>query len=133
MSTNLKAAIEKIANGVIEEKNMARKVFAKLTKVNPPTFKLYDNLEVSGAFVITPKYRVFTANDIGKDFVLEEDLGGQRYFYCYEAANVGENGIPYRWTGSIPKCDLVGNCSCGHEVHIYSGVLNEIVHKEGLD
>ena len=133
MSTNLKAAIEKIANGVIEEKNMARKVFAKLTKVNPPTFKLYDNLEVSSAFVITPKYRVFTANDIGKDFVLEEDLGGQRYFYCYEAANVGENGIPYRWTGTIPSCDLVGNCSCGHEVHIYSGVLNEIVHKEGLD
>lgn len=133
MSSNLKNAIEKIASGVIDEKNMARKVFAKLTKVNPPTFRLYDNLEVSGAFVITPKYRVFTERDIGKDFVLEEDFGGQRYFYCYEAANVGENGIAYRWTGLIPMCDIVGSCSCGHEVHVRSGIIGEIIHEEGLD
>lgn len=132
MSSNLKAVIEKIANGVIDEKNMARKVFAKLTKISPPTFKLYDgDLEVSGDFVVTPKYRVFTTKDIGKDFVLEEDLGGQRYFYCYEAANVGQNGIEYSFKGRIDSCRLIGKCPHG-EVEVTSGVINDMTHEEGL-
>lgn len=131
--SDFKEIIETIANDVIDSRGMARKVHATLTNNNPPTFKITDKLEVKGAFVITPKYRVFTAKDIGKSFVLQEDQGGQQYIYCYEAAPVGSNGVPYRWTGSIPSCDLVGKCSCGHEVHIYSGILNEIIHKEGLD
>lgn len=132
MSSNLKTVIEKIAGGVIDEKNMARKVFAKLIKTSPPTFKLYDgDLEVSGAFVVTPKYRVFTTKDIGRDFVLEEDLGGQRYFYCYEAAEVGQNGVEYSFKGRIDKCKLIGKYPHG-DVEVTSGIIYDITHEEGI-
>ena len=66
MANNLKGAIEKIASDVVGEMTMAKLVNAKLIKASPPTFKLYDDLIISDSFVITPKYRVFTAKDIGK-------------------------------------------------------------------
>lgn len=130
---NFKGVIENIVNNVVDSKNMSRKVHATLTACDPPTFRVGKDLEVKGDFVITPKYRVFTSKDVGKSFVLQEDFGGQQYIYCYEAAPTGKNGVPYSWCGSIPSCDLVGKCSCGHEVHIFSGVLGHVIHKEGLD
>lgn len=132
MSSNLKSLIERIAGDVVTERGMSKKVHAKLVKVSPPTFRLYDNLEISGAFVITPKYRVFTEDDIGHDFIFEEDYSGQQFIYCYEAAPTGENGVAYKWQGKISACNLIGKCPHG-EVIVTHGTIEEATHERGIN
>lgn len=131
MANNLKGAIEKIASDVVGEMTMAKLVNAKLIKTDPPTFKLYDDLIISDSFVITPKYRVFTDKDIGKEFVLQENYGGQEYIYCYEAAGRGQNGTEYSFKGRINKCKLIGTCPHG-EVEVTHGIIYDMTHEEGI-
>lgn len=131
MANNLKGAIEKIASDVVGEMTMTKLVNAKLIKTDPPTFKLYDDLIISDSFVITPKYRVFTAKDIGKEFVLQENYGGQEYIYCYEAAGRGQNGVEYSFKGRIDKCKLIGKCPTG-DVEVTSGIIYDMTHEEGI-
>lgn len=125
----LKRIIEQISQGVVNNMTFTKKVHATLISVEPLQFQL-DNLILDGSFLITPKYRVFRQDEIGHKFVFQEDNDGQQFIYCYEAAEPGQNGVPYRWTGSV-ICNLTGTCPDG-TVTVTGGELTTVTHERGL-
>lgn len=126
-----KQLIEDIAKGVINHDTFAKVVFAKLKSVNPLKFELSDKIEIFGDCLISPKYRVFREDEIGNDFVFQEDHEGQRFIYLYEAAAPGQNGIEYQWKGRIDECRLIGTCPHG-EVVVTHGTIEKAVHERGV-
>lgn len=101
---------------------------ATLTSLNPLTFQITSKLKVSGHFIVTPKYRVFTEEDIGKDFVFFKDLGGQTYYYAYEPQTPqGANGESYHFKGKV-TCNLTGTCPEG-TVTITGGTIEDLEHE----
>lgn len=127
----LKRVIEEIAKGVNENSVFTRKVHATLISVSPLKFQLSEKIFIYGANCITPKYRVFRQDEIGKSFVFQEDAEGQQFIYCYEAtANPGENGEPYQWKGRIDQCELHGTCPDGAVV-VTGGTITMATHESG--
>ncbi|MDY3119150.1 MAG: hypothetical protein SOW18_06405 [Peptoniphilus sp.] len=128
----LKRAIEEIAKGVNENMVFTRKVHGTLVSVSPLKFQLSEKIFIYGANCITPKYRVFREDEIGKSFVFQEDAEGQQFIYCYEAtAKPGENGVPYRWKGTIDSCSLHGTCPHGAVV-VTGGTIDSATHERGI-
>lgn len=125
-----KRLIEEIARGVVDNNVYAKKVHAKLESISPLSFRLNDKISLYGDFLITPKYRVFREDEIGNEFVFQEDDKGQQYIYLYEAAPRGENGIEYKWKGRIDEANLIGKCPHG-EVVVTHGTIEVGVHERG--
>lgn len=128
--SDLKKVIEEIAGGVVKSHIFAKKVHATLVSVSPLQFQLTDKITIAESFLISPKYRIFREDEIGKSFVFQEDYDGQQYIYLYECAPQGENGVPYKWTGSL-KCNLKGTCPDG-DVVVTEGELIEVIHERGI-
>ena len=130
---DLKRVIEEISMGVINNRTFSECVIAKLKSVKPLVFYINEKLELSLDYgnLTTPKYRVFRKDEIGKSFIFQKNKDGQQYIYLYECAPQGENGIPYKWTGSL-KCNLKGTCPDG-DVVVTEGELIEVIHERGLD
>lgn len=129
-SLKLKRAIEEIIKSSMEGMTFTKKVHATLISVAPLKFRVTDKIFIYGGNCITPKYRVFTGADIGKEFVFQEDAEGQQFIYCYEATDkAGENGIPYSWSGSI-ECNLTGTCPDG-SVTVTGGTITKCTHIKG--
>lgn len=127
----LKQVIEEIARGVVNNQVYTRKIHAKLISINPLKFQLSEKIFIYGANCITPKYRVFTQEDIGKSFVFQEDMEGQQFIYCYEPTDKpGENGVPYQWSGKIDSCTLIGTCPDG-SVTVTGGEIHLATHERG--
>ena len=97
--------LKRIAQQVAKEVSLGQEhtaiAYGTLDKINPPTF-IFEGLDpLDKESIITPKYKVFTPEDIGKKYVFMKNIGGQTYFYMYEAAPQGENGVEYKWKGRI--------------------------------
>lgn len=128
-----------IMNKLIEDydKRSARSeiTYCELISINPVTFvpKNEDqkNLKIKEEFLVVPKYRVFIEDDIGKNFVLSRNAGGQTYFYLYEASSPqGSNGEPYNFVGDHffvegnVTCSLSGPCTCGGTATVTGGTIS---------
>lgn len=145
-AVQLKKAIEKIARQVYDSQSPTKKVHATLVSVNPLKFQINDKLFIYGDILISPRFRVFREDEIGRSFVFQEDEMGQQYIYCYEATKKrGENGIPYHYEGTHHfengqvQCTLYGTCSCGGTTTVthgtiekYTGEVVDQMHKQGL-
>lgn len=114
-------------------------IYAKLTSINPITFipETKDGEEkkivIQEDFLVIPKYRVFTEEEIGNKFVLQKNFRGQTYFYLYEASSPqGSNGVEYKWSGRIDACNLIGTCPHG-EVVVTHGSIEKAVHEKGVE
>ncbi len=116
-------------------------IYAKLTSINPVTFIPEDREGEEGLkkiiikedFLVIPKYRVFTEEEIGNKFVLQKNFRGQTYFYLYEASEPqGQNGLEYKWKGRIEKCELIGTCPHGSVV-VTHGKIEKGVHEKGIE
>lgn len=125
-----KKTIEKIAQDVYNSKSPTKKVHARLISTSPLKFQLSEKVFIFGTILISPKYRVFTEKDIGKSFVFQEDQDGQQYIYLYEAAEPGQNGEPYEWSGEIVTANLIGTCPDG-AVTVTHGTIDLAIHKKG--
>lgn len=127
----LRRVIEEIAKNVVGNQVFAKKVHATLVSVSPLEFKLSDKISIKGSKCITPRYRVFRADEIGRTFVFQEDHEGQQYIYQYEATKTpGENGEPYKFSGEI-KCTIHGTCPDG-AVTVTHGTIEELTHIRGV-
>lgn len=129
----LKQIIEKIAKGVVDRSAPSRKVHARLVSVSPLKFRVDDKIDIYGQFLISPKYHVFTDEDIGTEYVFLQDYSGQQFIFLYEAAPQGENGIPYTFTGELIDGELKGKTASGEAVTITEGTFNKMKHSKGVD
>ena len=126
----LKGVIQEIAVNVIQGGSLTSLTYAELVSIEPLVFKENAKLTISGVHLITPRYRAFTEDDIGKKFAFMKNAGGQDYFYLYEAAPKGHNGVPYSWSGEIEECELIGTCPTG-EVKVTHGKITLATHERG--
>lgn len=126
----LKGVIQEIAVNVIQGGSLTSLTYAELVSIEPLVFKENAKLKIQGVHLITPQYRVFTEDDIGKKFVFMKNTGGQDYFYLYEAAPKGHNGVPYKWLGEIEECELIGTCPTGPVV-VTHGKITLARHERG--
>lgn len=119
----LKEVVEEIASGVMNRATGTRKVHARLVSVEPLKFQLTDKLFIFGSALISPRFRVFRPDEIGKGFVFQEDAGGQQFIYLYEAAEPGKNGEEYRYesTHEITKDTIIGYVDSANQVHVSPG------------
>lgn len=119
--------LRKISQGQIDGTSPGGFTRATLTSLSPLTFQVTSKLKLSGRFIVTPKYRVFTADDIGKEFVFFRDHGGQTYYYAYEPQTPqGANGEPYHFKGRV-TCNLTGTCPTG-TVTVTGGTIEDLEH-----
>ena len=134
--------MDKVAGKKINKDVQGGMTRASLKSLSPLTFTITEQLEIYGQMIVLPKYRVFTAKDIGKSFVFFKNQGGQTYYYLYEASQPqGSNGIPYHFTGkmrgTISGANLIGTCPDGGVV-VTQGSLGNVEiewqeHTEGVD
>lgn len=138
----LKQAIAEIAKDYTSSLSFSDIFHARLTSLDPLTFKRDDDLELYGKFLVVPKYRKFTQEEIGNYFVFQSNHENQVHYYMYEASSPqGSNGIDYHWEGKnksyIDSCELHGKCSCGHDVIVTHGQIHEetiqdCIHDRGI-
>lgn len=121
--SRLKEVVEEIAQGVMNRATGTRKVHARLVSVSPLKFQLTDKIYLFGSALITPRFRVFRTDEIGRGFVFQEDAGGQQYIYLYEAAEQGENGEEYRYesTHEFTEDTIIGYVDGSNLVHVSPG------------
>lgn len=120
--------IKQISKGVIDGEVMGGFTRATLISLSPLTFQVTAQLKIYGSFLVTPKYRIFTEKDIGKEFVFFKDLGGQTYYYAYEPQSPqGANGEEYVFSGEM-ECTLRGQCPTG-EVVVTGGEIKRLTHR----
>lgn len=124
----LKRVIKKSAEGVLNGSVPAETTYLELISIEPLRFRRESGLIIESAFIVTPKHKVFIDDDIGRKFVFQKNAGGQTYFYSYEPAPQGENGVPYEWEGHIVKCNLIGTCPDGTVV-VTHGTIEHAVHE----
>lgn len=125
----LQALMRQVSIDTIEGQVMGTMTRATLVSLSPLTFQVTSKIKISGRFLVTPKYRLFVEDDLGKDFVFYKDQGGQTYYYCYEPTqNPGENGSPYHFEGKF-KGALHGMSSDGTAVTVTEGVIDDITHE----
>lgn len=128
---DLKELIDIIIDKKINSKMFANISYAKLVSLSPLNFKLESNPDpdIKEEFLVVPKYKVFTEDDIGKNFVLISNDGGQTFFYLYEASSPqGSNGIPYHFEGTF-NGRLIGTCPDG-QVVVTSGEIYDLEHRK---
>lgn len=125
----MKRHISKLVSSGIKGADLTSIAYGELIKINPPTFQ-FEHLPdpLDNEFIITPNYKVFVDEDIGKKYVFMKNAGGQTYFYLYEAAPQGENGVEYKWQGRIDECNLIGECPDGAVV-VTHGTIELAVHE----
>lgn len=130
----LMETIKKISQEMIDGNVPGGYTRAKLTQIEPELiFKITDKIEVRGQFIVTPKFKVFRQEDIGKDYVFFKDYGGQTYYYAYEPnPEQGKNGISYFWEGSI-QCEINGIDSLGGACVVTEGYIHKIEHKKQVE
>lgn len=131
----LKELIASISKNVSDDLVPSQITYAELLEIEPELkFQIDAKLPLKAPFIVTPKYRVFTVEDIGKKFVFLKNLGGQTYFYLYEMAEQGTNGVPYKFTGSLKGTftgKLTGTCT-DTKATITSGVIDNIEIEQGI-
>lgn len=127
---NLKELIDQIIDRKMNNRLYSNIIYAKLKTLTPLTFiPESDDFELKGDFLVVPRYKVFTEDDIGRKFVFAGNDGGQTYFYLYEASQPqGSNGEPYKWRGEIVSCKLKGTCPDG-EVTVTNGTIELAIHE----
>lgn len=123
-----KKLIMKIVADVIKGTAPSGATRATLIGINPLEFRVNAQLFLKGQFLVVPKYQVFTAEDIGKEYVFLKDHTGQTYYWMYEPSTPqGSNGIPYSFSGDI-ICNLTGTCPDG-SVTVTGGTIEKLTHK----
>lgn len=128
-ANKLKEAIKMIASDVQNGSVPGGYTRAKLINISPLEFELTSKLKLYGQFLVTPRFKVFRPEDIGKEYVFFKDHGGQTYYYAYEPVNPqGSNGEPYFFEGDI-ECEIHGSCSHGPVV-VTSGKIFKIEHRK---
>ena len=131
---SLKDLIEQIIDNKMEARQPMSIGYYTLKSLSPLCFfpKGNPQIEIKESFLVVPKHRVFTGKDLGKDFVMASNDGGQTCFYLYEPSRPqGSNGIPYKFKGDI-KCNLTGTCPDG-PVTVTGGTIEVCTHKEAVD
>lgn len=141
---NLKKAVTKIAANYCETLKIPTIVHAKLEKLEPLTFKRDDDIELKEEFLVVPKYRKFTTEEIGHYFVFQSNSEGQVWYYLYEASSPqGSNGVDYYFDGTHKlkgniTCEIHGTCPHGAvvvtsgTVELFEGDIIEIKHDKGI-
>lgn len=143
--TKLKKIMTKITADYIGTLKSATIIHAKLEKLEPLTFKRDDDIELKEEWLVVPKYRKFTEEEIGHYFVFQSNQEGQVWYYLYEASSPqGSNGVDYYFDGTHKlkgkvKCNLKGNCSDGSTtlvtegtIELFEGEIIEIKHDKGI-
>lgn len=133
--TDLYKVLKDIAENQQSKITFSEIIYATLISINPVTFKREDNTKIiiKEEYLVVPKYRVFTAEEIGHKFVLQKNFRGQTYFYLYEASYPqGSNGVEYHYKGRIDECELYGTCPHG-KVVVTHGTIEKGVHEKGVD
>ncbi|MBL7575513.1 hypothetical protein SAMN00017477_1017 [Peptoniphilus asaccharolyticus DSM 20463] len=141
----LKNVISKIAADYISTLTFSNLVHAKLESLEPLTFKRDDDVELKEEFLVVPRYRKFTEEEVGHYFVFQSNQEGQVWYYMYEASSPqGSNGEDYYFDGTHKlkgnvKCKLKGNCSDGSTtlvtegtIELFEGEIIEIKHDKGI-
>ena len=140
----LKKAMTRIAADYVGTLKTATIVHSKLEKLEPLTFKRDDDIELKEEFLVVPKYRKFTNEEIGHYFVFQSNAEGQVWYYLYEASSPqGSNGVDYYFDGTHKlkgnvKCTLYGTCPDGAVVvtngtiELFEGDIIEIKHDKGI-
>lgn len=140
----LKKIMTKIAADYSSTLKTATIVHAKLISLYPLTFKRDDDIELKEEWLVVPKYRKFTAEEIGHYFVFQSNAEGQVWYYLYEASSPqGSNGVDYYFDGTHKlkgnvTCTLHGTCPDGDVVvtngtiELFEGEIIEIKHDKGI-
>lgn len=144
-ANKLKEVISNIAADYVSSLTFSSIVHAKLEKLVPLTFKRDDDVELKEKWLVVPKYRKFTEEEIGHSFVFQSNQEGQVWYYLYEASSPqGSNGVDYYFDGTHKlkgrvKCNLKGNCSDGSTtlvtegtIELFEGEIIEIKHDKGI-
>lgn len=106
---------------------------AKLVSLDPLKFVRDDGIEMYENFLVVPKYRQFTDEEIGHLFVFAGNHEMQVFYYLYESSYPqGSNGKPYHWQGVLEQATLHGKCSCGHDVTVTHGEIIDCIHDVGI-
>lgn len=120
---------EAIADGIKSAK-VSELTYLELISLDPLIFMKDSKTEIKSQFIVTPKYYVFTEDDLNKKFVFQRNHGGQTFYFLYEPAKNGKNGEPYKWSGKIEKCKLKGTSPSG-EVTVTEGTIELAIHERG--
>lgn len=129
----LKTVMSRVARDYVDTINFAGLVHAELISLDPLIFRLDNNIELRQEWLVVPKYRRFTEEEIGHLFVFACNHGGQVYYYLYEASYPqGSNGRPYHWEGYLEEATLYGTCSCGGTVVVTHGDIIDCRHDDGI-
>lgn len=95
---NLLHTLKELIENTISSKSFSKVITAKLISLEPLVFSyLNGKIKMKGNNLITPAHRVFTNEDINKNFCFLENEGGQEYFYLYKMAEKGKNGTLYEY------------------------------------
>lgn len=138
----LKQVIAEIAKDYNGSLSFSDVFHAQLVSLDPLTFIRDDNIVLVEKFLVVPKYRKFTEEEIGNYFVFQSNHENQVHYYQYEASSPqGSNGVDYHWKGKnesyIDSCRLIGTCSCGGTVivthgKIFEETIEDCVHDCGI-
>ena len=119
--------IKQISNDIVVGSVPGGCTRATLVSLDPLTFQVTSQLKLYGQFLTTPKHKVFREEDIGRKYVFWKDSGGQTYYYLYEAATQGQNGVPYNFRGTF-EGKLHGTCPDG-AVTVTHGTIDKLTHE----
>lgn len=127
----LKETIKQLVDDVIDGRVAGGCTRATLVSLSPLKFQITPKLEIYGQFLVSPRFKKFRKEDIGKEYVFFKDFTGQTYYWMYEAmCPQGDNGVAYHWKGEMVKCALEGECSCGGTVLVTHGYVHDQEHCE---
>lgn len=126
----LKQVIAEIAKDYTGTLSFSDIFHAKLISLDPLIFIRDDDIVLVEKFLVVPKYRKFTEEEIGNYFVFQSNHENQVHYYMYEASSPqGSNGIDYYWTGKnksyVDSCKLIGTCTNGGTVIVTHGDIFE--------
>lgn len=146
---DLKILIDEIIDQRLERAMRSQISYCTLKSLSPLCFvPEYDKkINIKEEYLVVPKYRVFTKEDLGKKFALISNDGGQTFFYLYQASEPqGTNGVEYKFKGTHEfidgsvKCTLHGTTSDGKSVVIthgtiekYDGKIKEVLHEKHIN
>lgn len=129
----LKNVLTNIVSEYMGTQSFATVFHARLESISPLKFVRDDGIEMYENFLVVPKYRKFTEEEIGHLFVFSGNHEMQVFYYLYESSYPqGSNGRSYHWEGYLEKATLHGTCSCGHDVVVTHGEIIDCRHDWGI-
>lgn len=90
--------LKELIENTISSKTFSKVITAKLISLEPLIFScLNGKIKMKGNNLVTPAHRIFTNEDLNKNFCFLENEGGQEYFYLYEMTERGKNGTLFEY------------------------------------